>query len=107
MQSVQLAAPSSVFATPPGDGAFQLEGNAVDDGAGDDWVNVFNGNDSAIDDVLPDRLDRPALHRGVQGHPRLADQRLGSQSVPDKDDILHAYAAVYDGGGDPIHHLRP
>ena len=59
MQSVQLAVPTPVLATPPGASVFQLEGNAVDDGAGEDWINVWNdSDDSAGVDVL--RPTRPA-----------------------------------------------
>ena len=49
MQSVQLAAPSSVLAVheevPP---LFELDGNAQDPaGGGEDWATIFNGTSSA------------------------------------------------------------
>ena len=42
LQSVQLATPAAVSARRQ-TGIFQLEGNAIDDGAGDDWENIDAG----------------------------------------------------------------
>ena len=101
LQSVQLAAPSSVFATPPGDGAFQLEGNATDGGAGDDWANVFNGSDSATTTYFVTDSTGLRYTTGSKDTLDFPSNGWDTQSVPDKDDILHAYAAFYPGGGDP------
>ena len=101
MQSVQLAAPSSVLATPPGNGDFQLEGNAVDDGAGDDWANIYAGNDSAVTTFFVTDSTGRRFTQGSKDTLDMDDNAWDVASVPDKDDILHAYAGFYAGGGDP------
>jgi uncharacterized repeat protein (TIGR01451 family) len=99
MQYVQMAAPSSVLASPTGS-AFQLEGNAVDDGTGDDWENIDDGSAhaQATTGILTDSAGR----RFTQGSKDTLDMSSNAwdvATVPDKDDILHAYAALYDIGG--------
>ena len=100
LQYAQLAAPQSVFATPPGGGVFQLEGDAVTAGAGDDWEDVFEGSATAVSSFF--ETDSAGL-RFTQGSKDTLDMPANAwdaQSVPDKDDILHAYAAFYPAGGD-------
>jgi hypothetical protein len=99
LQSVQLASPAPVSATPSGS-AFQLEGNAVDNGAGDDWANINSGpNDAqATTGILADTAER----RFTQGSKDILDMSANAwdvANVPPKDDIQHAYAALYDIGG--------
>jgi uncharacterized repeat protein (TIGR01451 family) len=95
------AAAPAALAIPPGSGVFQLEGNAVDDGAGDDWENVDDGNDGAVQTYF---AADTAGRRFTEGSKDILDMPSNAwdiQSVPHKDDILHAYAAFY-GGSDPV-----
>lgn len=86
-------------------GVFQLEGDAIDGGAGDDWSSVFDANpdnDSFVGDpAFVTDLDSPTdttyLHTG--GSKDIEDfsewVRTTNDEAPDKDEILHAFAAPY------------
>ena len=95
LQSVQLAAPSSVLATPPGGGAFELDGNAVVNGSGDDWADTGNATISFFETDTAGRR----YTEGSKDTLDMPDNSWDVQSVPDKDDILHAYAATYPDAG--------
>ncbi len=99
LQSVQLAAPVVALASPT-DGAFQLEGDAVDSGAGDDWANIHAGSDSALatTGILTDTAGR-RFTGGSKDTLDMPSNSWDSANVPDKDDILHAYAALYEING--------
>ena len=99
LQSVQLAAPVAALASPT-DGVFQLEGDATDGGAGDDWSNISAGPNGAqaTTGILSDSAGR-RFTGGSKDTLDMDDNSWDSASVPDKDDILHAYAALYDVGG--------
>jgi uncharacterized repeat protein (TIGR01451 family) len=92
-------------------GPFQLDGNALDDSSSaspDDWETVFAEDEASID----------LGHSFVTDKTGAADDGFGSGLTkdtndvpnwttvagavsPDKDDILHAYAATYVTGSDP------
>lgn len=94
LQSVQLASPVAALASPT-DGVFQLDSNAVDDGAGEDWANE---SASASTGILADTAGR-RFTSGSKDTLDMSSNSWDTQSVPDKDDILHAYAALYEIGG--------
>ena len=87
--------------------AFELEGDVTDSPAGglDDWVN---NNCSAIDashalvktGAVPDAPGASIYTQGGSKDLLDIDQwRFKNGSVPDKDDIVNAYAAQYAGSG--------
>ena len=103
LQSVTLATPAAVSAT-PSDGVFQLEGNATDTGAGEDWANIYAGNNNAqaTTGILGDAAGR-RFTQGSKDTLAMSQNSWDVASVPDKDDILHAFAALYDiNGNDTI-----
>ena len=103
LQSVTLATPAAVSATPT-DGVFQLEGNATDGGAGEDWANIYAGNSNAqaTTGILGDTAGR-RFTQGSKDTLAMSQNSWDVASVPDKDDILHAFAALYDiNGNDTI-----
>ena len=109
LQSVQLAAPSSVFAVHD-EGLFEMDGDAVNSGAaGDDWQAVFNGTDSAFDTrFIVDPVDSDTDKTYTGGNTKddinipswLWKAAKASQA---KNDITHAFAAAYTADdGDTI-----
>jgi|GEM_PF-2483211 len=95
LQYVQLAVPAPVLAVH--DETFQLDGNAVDGGAGDDWDN-HPGADAFTFVVDP---VNSALDLGFTGGGSKDDLNTSSWQwvkatvTPDKNDITNAYAALY------------
>jgi hypothetical protein len=98
------------FAQPAGavhdDGVFELEGNAEDDAAtGDDWENILNEDDSADSttgiqlDGAPDDADGRGVSiftgGGSKDQQDISSWKCKDGSVPDKDEILHGFAARY------------
>lgn len=80
------------------DGVFQLESNAIDDDAGDDWENIFDNNDTADATTEIQFDDRgPTIFTGGGSKDDLdtTGWKHKSGSVPDKDELLDAYAARY------------
>ena len=69
---------------------------------GQDWINVWNGSDTALTSTFI--ADTAGLRFTVGSKDTLDFPQNGwdVNSVPDKDDITNAYAAVYDAGGDPV-----
>ncbi|HLA15541.1 MAG TPA: hypothetical protein VJZ72_01460 [Candidatus Limnocylindrales bacterium] len=90
----------AALAVPPGSSVFQLEGDALDNGTGDDWENVDDGNDSAVATFFETDTEGLRFTQGSKDTLDMPSNAWDQQSVPDKDDILHAYAAFY-GGADP------
>lgn len=94
--------------------AFQLEGNAVDDGLGDDWENIaHNGGLSSAHVFIRDVVDKSIDDVFVQGGSKderdisaagITGQywRHGIGNTPDKDNIVQAFAAAYNVDGDLI-----
>jgi hypothetical protein len=98
------------------EGLFELDKNVLDNAAvaGDDWSNVFAGNDSAVTDTGI-RSD-PAPQSIFTGGGSKDDLGINNDppndpwtdgpwshtdgSVPPKDNITNAYAAAYTSGGD-------
>lgn len=86
---------------------FELEGDIADSPAGglDDWVN---NNCSSIDassamirtGAVPDPHPLSIFTQGgSKDHADISDWKYKDGSVPDKDDIINAYAAQYAGSG--------
>jgi uncharacterized repeat protein (TIGR01451 family) len=99
--TVLVAIAPAALAVPPGSAVFQLEGDALDNGAGDDWENVENGNDSAVASFFETDAAGRRFTEGSKDTLDMPSNSWDTQNVPDKDDILHAYAAFY-GGGSPV-----
>jgi len=82
------------------DGVFELDRNALDDGvAGDDWENIFDDTDSADATTGIDFDGRgPTIFTGGGSKDDLntTGWKHKNGSVPDKDELLDAFAARYD-----------
>ncbi|MEK6721326.1 MAG: hypothetical protein AABZ33_11750, partial [Chloroflexota bacterium] len=105
LQYATFAAPAGVTAisnTTP----FQLDGNATDDGVGDDWANVFNNTDGAnLSTFITDGFNAgDDIFTG--GNSKDIDNSSSwlwkYGSVQDKDDIENAFAAQYTVGSDSV-----
>ena len=89
------------------EGLFELDGNAVAGAAaGDDW-STFPGGSAVATAFINDGTDpqdTTYLHQG--GSKDIEDfsewSRTQTDEAPDKDEIMHAYAAAYHSGGDLI-----
>jgi len=86
------------------DGLFELDGNAFNGpAAGDDWDQVFNNTSNAdaavfATDGVPERSFTGGGSKDILD----TDQWLHTlTSVPDKDDLQHAFAALY---GDKLYY---
>ncbi|TMK18650.1 MAG: hypothetical protein E6G68_06845, partial [Actinobacteria bacterium] len=88
------------------DGLFELDGNASASAApGDDWSQVHAGTSAAIATSFitdgTDPTDTTYLHTG--GSKDISDfsdcVRTTTDEAPDKDEIMHAFAAAYNGAG--------
>jgi hypothetical protein len=80
------------------DGFFELDRNATNDAAvaGDDWNQVFLGTDNA--DVSQFQTDDAEIYTGgaTKDDLDIPGWRHTAGNVPDKDELLHGYAARYD-----------
>lgn len=88
---------------------FELDGDITDNPAGapDDWatLNCDGGNALVKTGVIHDQPNASIFTGGGSKDPQvLSGFKWKDGSVPDKDDILNAYAAKYNGtpGGDDI-----
>lgn len=91
---------------------FELDGNAFDGGAdGDDWSGVYAGSGSFdAHTFVADRQDTstPPDTTYFTGGGSKDDldipnwRHTATDQAPDKDEILDAYAAAYDSGGDLV-----
>ena len=89
------------------EGVFELDGNAVASGdPGDDWSTFPAGGAIATAFITDgtDPADTTYLHTGGSKDVEDFDQwvRTTTDEAPDKDEILHAFAAAYSSGGDLI-----
>ena len=85
------------------EGIFELDGNALDQGAvdGDDWEN---GTPGAADDLfIPGSVEKDGADTtyfkggGSKDHHDLSDWAWsGTDVAPDKDELLDVFAAVYE-----------
>ena len=101
LQYVVIAAP--VLAVHD-EGLFELDGNAVNGAAaGDDWDQVYAGTSNADATVfVVDGVPEDAFTGGGSKDISNTDQWAHtSTNVPDKDDLLHAFAALY---GDKLYY---
>lgn len=86
---------------------FELDGNALQDGVKDDWQNIADSTDSASTTTARPIIDGLNLSIFTQGGSKdirdVSQWRYTDGSVPDKDEILNAAAAAYEGpdGPDP------
>ena len=96
LQYFSFAAAQPVLAVHD-EGLFELDGNTANEGAaGDDWSNAdklfitdaYNGDDEIF------------TTGGSKDDLNVPSWRHTTGSVPDKDDIEHAFAAAYESGGD-------
>jgi uncharacterized repeat protein (TIGR01451 family) len=96
-------------------GPFELDGNAVDDSASglpDDWGTLFPTDNSSSDlghsfvtdkgetGLEPDDGYGSGLTKDTQDVPNWSS--VNGAISPEKDDILHAYAATYVSAGDQL-----
>ena len=111
--SPKIALPGARALTPPLFDSifnvFELEGDIEDNpgGAPDDWVtvNCDGGNSVIKTGVLHDGLGASIFTGGGSKDPELLGSwKWKDGSVPDKDEIINAYAAKFTGtpGGDDI-----
>jgi hypothetical protein len=93
----------------PPDSSFELDGNVADDPGNslDDWANIFDNTDSSsFDTGIVTDPDGATIFTGAQpgGNSKDIDDITGwrhtSGSVPDKDELQHAYAAIYTSGSE-------
>ena len=103
LQYFSFASASPVLAV-HNEGVFELEGNATSSAAlaGDDWDKVFNGTSGASATVFQTDTANRRFTGGSKDTLDVSQWAWDSQSSPDKDDILHAYAGQYENGGDEI-----
>lgn len=91
-------------AAPDDNGLFELDANVADEAAvGDDWSNIFDGTDSAFVDtgIVADPAPQTIFTGGgSKDDLDIPQWKHKNGSVPDKDDIVDAYAAAYTQGGD-------
>ena len=88
-------------------GNIELDGNTANDGGAiagiDDWDDVFAAADNAVRSAfLVDSaaIDTTAFEGGVKDTQSLNQWTCIADSVQNKSDLLHAYAATYEVDGD-------
>jgi hypothetical protein len=80
------------------EGLFELDGNTANEAAaGDDWSNA---NKVLITDPLDQTTDRIFTGGGSKDDLNIPGWRHTLGSVPDKDNIEHAFATAYEHEGD-------
>lgn len=86
------------------EGVFELDGNATSSASlpGDDWDKIYNGTSGASASVFQTDTANRRFTGGSKDTLDVSQWAWDSQSSPDKDDILHAYAGQYENGGDEI-----
>jgi hypothetical protein len=91
-------------AAPDDNELFELDANVLDEAAvGDDWSNIFAGTDSAFVDtgIVADPAPQSIFTGGgSKDDLDIPQWKHKNGSVPDKDDIVDAYAAAYTKDGD-------
>lgn len=96
-------------------GVFELDANAVDDAAaGIDWANIYASPGSGqtfLTDPVNSGSDNNFTGGGSKDERDIVPKPVGittnawmntSTTPPDKDDLEHAFAALYNVGGDEI-----
>jgi uncharacterized repeat protein (TIGR01451 family) len=106
LQSVQLATPAPTLAA-HNENIFELDGNAIDDPANepdDDWNSVNHSLDNFFVGAASEAaaVDNTYFTGGGSKDENDVDEwaRTTNDIAPDKDEILDAYAAVYEQSGD-------
>ena len=105
LQSVQLAAPAPTLAAHNED-IFELDANAVDDPANepdDDWNSLNHALDTFFAGAATETSANDTTYftgGGSKDENDVPDWAITDNSVPDKDELLDAYAAVYEKDGD-------
>ncbi|HEV8546054.1 MAG TPA: hypothetical protein VGQ64_07150 [Candidatus Limnocylindrales bacterium] len=87
------------------EGLFELDGNTANDAAvaGDDWDShpgATGNRFTFITDPLSQVTDQIFTGGGSKDDLNIPSWRHTAGSVPDKDNIEHAFAASYEAGGD-------
>jgi uncharacterized repeat protein (TIGR01451 family) len=103
LQYFSFAAAAPVLAV-HNSGVFELEGNATSTAAapGDDWDKIYNNTSGASATVFQTDTAGRRFTGGSKDTLDVDQWAWDTQSVPDKDDILHAYAGEYENGGDEV-----
>jgi hypothetical protein len=85
------------------DGPFELEGNAVNNGA-EDWEDLYEGGGTAdtFTEINPDPAPLTIFTGGRKDIQEISAWGHKSGSSADKAEITNAYAAAYDDDGDLI-----
>jgi uncharacterized repeat protein (TIGR01451 family) len=87
-------------------GVFELDKNVLDGAAaGDDWsTTLFGGGASLVSTgLITDEVPEISFTTGgSKDNGDVSGWKCTSMSVPDKDDIEHAYAAIYPGPDGPL-----
>jgi len=112
---IALVLTGTVFATHSlgANQPFELDGNVANDGAlaGEDWANVYAGNDTAVASVFVqddgadgiDDLDEiNYLGGGSKDDLDIPNWEWDTSPVPDKNDIIDAGAALYTYTGPEV-----
>lgn len=104
MQYVHLAVPAPTLAAHD-EGIFELDGDALDSAAaGADWQNGAEGSlDQFFVGIAAEGSandDSYFTTGGSKDENDVSAWKITTNSVPDKNELLNAYAAVYEQGGD-------
>jgi uncharacterized repeat protein (TIGR01451 family) len=102
LQYLSFAAAPPVLAV-HNEGVFELEGDATSGAApGDDWDKIWNGTSGAAATVFQTDTADLRFTGGSKDTLDVDQWSWDDHSSPDKDNILHAYAGLYENGGDEI-----
>jgi uncharacterized repeat protein (TIGR01451 family) len=105
LQSVQLATPAPALAAHLED-IFELDANAIDDPANepdDDWNSLNHALDTFFAGAATEAAANDTTYftgGGSKDENDVPAWAITDNSVPDKDELLDAYAAVYEKNGD-------
>lgn len=102
-----LLVPLTVYSV-VGNDIFQLDGDAITNGAGDDWDQVANHTSDAapgvfLQDTIPPASDRVFTGGGSKDVRDISGGNSWAHTngtPPDKNDIEHAFAGAYHDNGD-------
>lgn len=102
-----LLVPLTVYSV-VGNDIFQLDGDAITNGAGDDWDQVANHTSDAapgvfLQDTIPPASDRVFTGGGSKDVRDISGGNSWAHAngtPPDKNDIEHAFAGAYHDNGD-------
>lgn len=103
-----LLVPLTVYSV-VGSGVFQLDGDAITNGAGDDWDQIANTTSDAdpgvfLQDTIPPASDRIFTGGGSKDERDISGGGTTwahtDGTPPDKNDIEHAFAGAYHDGNE-------